>query len=29
MACGAYIPIEKKKEFLERFNNELEGKLTN
>ena len=29
MACGAYIPIEKKEEFLELFNNELEGKLTN
>lgn len=29
MACGAYIPIKKKEEFLERFNNELEGKLTN
>ena len=29
MACGAYIPIEKKEEFLKRFNNELKGKLTN
>ena len=29
MACGAYIPIDKKCEFLERFNNELDGKLTN
>ena len=29
MACGAYIPLEKKEEFLSRFNNELEGKLTN
>ena len=29
MACGAYIPIEKKSEFLERFNNELNGKITN
>ena len=29
MACGAYIPIEKKDEFLERFNNELYGKLIN
>lgn len=29
MACGAYIPIDKKQEFLERFNIELEGKLTN
>ena len=29
MACGAYIPIKKKEEFLERFNNELKGKLTN
>jgi len=29
MACGAYIPIEKKEEFLERFDKELEGKLTN
>ena len=29
MACGAYIPIDKKSDFIERFNNELEGKLTN
>ena len=29
MACGAYIPIDKKDEFLERFNNELEGQITN
>ena len=29
MACGAYIPLEKKEEFLSRFNNELKGKLTN
>jgi RecJ-like exonuclease len=29
MACGAYIPIDKKGEFFERFNNELEGQITN
>ena len=29
MACGAYIPIDKKQEFLERFNIELKGRLTN
>lgn len=29
MACGAYIPAEKKSEFIQRFNNELTGKLTN
>ena len=29
MACGAYIPIDKKEEFFERFNNELNGRLTN
>ncbi|MBQ2352838.1 MAG: DHH family phosphoesterase [Methanobrevibacter sp.] len=29
MACGAYIPIEKKEEFLELFNNILNDKLTN
>lgn len=29
MACGAYIPIDKKSEFLVRFNDELNGKLTN
>ena len=29
MACGAYIPIDKKCEFFERFNKALEGKLTN
>ncbi|OEC97991.1 MULTISPECIES: single-stranded-DNA-specific exonuclease RecJ [Methanobrevibacter] len=28
MACGAYIPIDKKYEFLEEFNNRLDGKLT-
>ena len=27
MACGAYIPNDKKSEFIELFNNELEGKL--
>ena len=29
MACGAYIPIDKKSEFLDRFNSELNGKLIN
>ena len=29
MACGAYIPIDKKSEFLDRFNNELSGKIAN
>ena len=29
MACGAYIPIERKNEFLELFNNELNGKISN
>ncbi|WP_407374563.1 single-stranded-DNA-specific exonuclease RecJ [Methanobrevibacter sp.] len=29
MACGAYIPIEKKSEFLELFNEKLNGTLTN
>ena len=29
MACGAYIPINKKDEFIEQFNNELYGKITN
>ena len=29
MACGAYIPIDKKDVFIERFNSELDGKLTN
>ena len=29
MACGAYIPLDKKSEFLDRFNEELDGKLTN
>ncbi len=29
MACGAYIPIERKSEFLELFNNELNGKISN
>ncbi len=28
MACGAYIPIDKKDEFLEEFNHILNGKLT-
>lgn len=28
MACGAYIPLKKKEEFIELFNNELKGKLT-
>ena len=28
MACGAYIPINKKDEFFEQFNEELKGKLT-
>ena len=28
MACGAYIPIDKKYEFIERFNNSLNDKLT-
>ncbi|WP_407393619.1 single-stranded-DNA-specific exonuclease RecJ [Methanobrevibacter sp.] len=28
MACGAYIPIDKKSEFLDRFNHALDGKLT-
>lgn len=28
MACGAYIPIEKKSEFLELFNDKLNGLLT-
>ena len=28
MACGAYIPTEKKMEFLNRFNESLEGKLS-
>ncbi|MEE0902165.1 MAG: single-stranded-DNA-specific exonuclease RecJ [Methanobrevibacter sp.] len=28
MACGAYIPIEKKSEFLELFNEKLNGLLT-
>ncbi len=28
VACGAYIPIDKKDEFLEKFNHELDGKLT-
>ena len=29
MACGAYIPVDKKDEFIEQFNKKLEGKLTN
>ena len=29
MACGAYIPIDKKSEFLELFNVKLNGKITN
>ena len=29
MACGAYIPTDKKSEFLELFNIELSGKITN
>jgi RecJ-like exonuclease len=28
MACGAYIPIDKKSEFLELFNEKLNGLLT-
>ncbi len=29
MACGAYIPLDKKSEFLELFNDKLNGKITN
>ena len=29
MACGAYIPIDKKDEFLNQFNDSLDGMLTN
>lgn len=29
MACGAYIPIDKKTEFIQLFNEKLNGKLTN
>jgi RecJ-like exonuclease len=29
MACGAYIPIDKKDEFLQEFNDALNGKLSN
>ena len=29
MACGAYIPIDKKSEFLKLFNEKLNGKITN
>jgi len=29
MACGAYIPIDKKDEFLQQFNDALTGKLSN
>lgn len=28
MACGAYVPFDKKSEFIKQFNNSLEGKLT-
>ena len=28
MACGAYIPLSKKSEFLEKFNQELDGKIS-
>ena len=28
MACGAYIPTNKKLDFIEQFNRELEGKIT-
>ncbi|MDO5815667.1 MAG: DHH family phosphoesterase [Methanobrevibacter sp.] len=28
MACGAYIPVEKKNEFLELFNETLNGKIS-
>ena len=27
MACGAYIPISKKSEFLTKFNEKLDGKI--
>lgn len=29
MACGAYIPIDKKSEFIELFNEKLTGRITN
>lgn len=29
MACGAYIPLEKKSEFLDRFNESLNGRIAN
>lgn len=29
MACGAYIPIDKKNEFIEKFNKKLIGKIAN
>ena len=29
MACGAYIPLDKKDEFLNQFNDSLDGMLTN
>ena len=29
MACGAYIPIDKKSDFIELFNRELDGRITN
>jgi len=29
MACGAYIPVDKKSVFLEQFNTKLNGKITN
>ena len=29
IACGAYIPNEKKSEFLDKFNKKLQGKIAN
>ena len=29
IACGAYIPNEKKSEFLDKFNRKLQGKIAN
>ncbi|WP_406534327.1 single-stranded-DNA-specific exonuclease RecJ [Methanobrevibacter sp.] len=29
MACGAYIPLDKKSDFIELFNDKLNGKITN
>ena len=29
MACGAYIPVEKKTEFIDLFNKRLDGKISN